>query len=216
MPGRPRKPPTRIILTRHGQTESNRLGLFCGHSETQLTSRGRDQARALGRRLETEPIAACYTSDFSRAIETAAIALAGRGIPHVADAALREIHYGEWEMRKERAVAREASEQYRLMRAEDPRWHPPGGENVGMVRERMAGMLDRISRKHAHETVLVVTHGTAIHCLVAEVLAVAPTHVFRFHVANCGLSEVHIVGGKPVLVTLNETRHLLGLETAAE
>lgn len=216
MPGRPRKPPTRIILTRHGQTESNRLGLFCGHSETQLTGRGREQARALGSRLAPEPIAACYTSDFSRAIETAAIALAGRDVSHAADAALREIHYGEWEMRKERAVAREGSEQYRLLRAEDPAWHPPGGESLPIVRERMAAMLARIIKRHPHETVLVVSHGTAIHCLVAEVLGIAPTHVFRFHVANCGLSEVHIVGGKPVLVTLNETRHLLGLETAAE
>ena len=216
MPGSQRKPPTRVILTRHGQTESNRDGLFCGHSETALTDRGREQARALARRLESEPVTACYTSDYTRAIETAAIALAGRDVRHAADAALREIHYGDWELRKERAVAREGSEQYRLLRAEDPAWHPPGGESLPIVRERMAAMLARIIKRHPHETVLVVSHGTAIHCLVAEVLGIAPTHVFRFHVANCGLSEVQVVAGRPVLVTLNETRHLSGLQTRAD
>jgi len=37
-----------VLVVRHGQTESNREGRFCGHSETPLTPLGIEQARALG------------------------------------------------------------------------------------------------------------------------------------------------------------------------
>ena len=128
--------PTRIFLARHGQTVTNREGRFCGHSETDLTPLGEAQARALGRRLAGTPIAACYTSDFARARRTAEFILEGRGIiPHV-DPDLRELHYGEWELERESEIRRKYPAQYRLMRAEDPAWRPPGGESVPEVRAR--------------------------------------------------------------------------------
>jgi len=211
MPSRPRKPPTRILIARHGQTESNRDGLFCGHSETALTDLGREQARALGRRLADVGITAAYASDFSRAIETAQIALGERPLAPTVDPALRELHYGEWEMQRERLVRKSHPEQYALMRAEDPAWHPPGGENIHMVRQRTAAALARIARKHQNQTVLVVTHGTAINCMLSEVLGMAPEFTFRFDVANCGLSEVHLRSRRLVVVTLNDRSHLQGL-----
>lgn len=211
MSSRPRKPPTRILITRHGQTESNRDGLFCGHSETSLTELGRAQAAALGARLANVDITAAYTSDFSRAIETARIVLDERDITPVVEPALRELHYGEWEMLHERLVRKEHPEQYALMRAEDPAWHPPGGENIVMVRQRTFRALGRIARRHRNQTVLVVTHGTAINCMLAEVLGMAPEFTFRFDVGNCGLSEVVLRGRNLVVASLNDRSHLEGL-----
>jgi broad specificity phosphatase PhoE len=214
VPGRPTKPPTRVLLARHGQTESNRDGLFCGHSETQLTELGREQARSLGQRLAGIAVHAAYSSDFSRAAETAAIALAGRDVGVTPDRELREIHYGDWEMQKERAIAKASPEQFRLMRAEDPRWQPPGGETTTIVRARMLAALARILKRHEHQTTLVISHGTALHCLVAGVLGMPETHVFRLTMANCGLSEIVVRGGRPALALLNETSFLQHLVTA--
>ena len=84
-----RREPTRVLLVRHGQTVTNREGRFCGHSETALTDLGRKQAEALGRRLASVSIDAVYASDFSRAIDTAAIALAGREVQVHIDPGLR-------------------------------------------------------------------------------------------------------------------------------
>ncbi|MFN0147129.1 MAG: histidine phosphatase family protein [Dehalococcoidia bacterium] len=208
---RQKKPPTRIWIARHGQTEANRTGLFCGHAETPLTDLGRAQARALGRRLAAIEFAAVYTSDFSRAVLTAALALDGRALtPHL-DPDLRELHYGEWEMHRESEIRRTHPEQVRLMRAEDPAWQPPGGETTAMVRARTFRALQRIARRHQHHDVLVVSHGTAINCMLAEVLGAAPTHVFRFDVANCGLSRVTAGRSRLAVSLLNETGHLEGL-----
>ncbi|MCK9518602.1 MAG: histidine phosphatase family protein [Dehalococcoidia bacterium] len=207
MPTR-RRPPTRIFVARHGQTESNRDGVFCGHSETNLTALGREQAAALGRRLACTELHAAYTSDLSRAVETAAIVLEGREIAVAVDPGLRELHYGEWEQQRERLVRMAHPEQFALMRAEDPAWRPPGGETVGEVRARTFRALTRIARRHAGQNVLVVTHGTAINCMLSAVLGIAPGYTFRFDVANCGLSEVHARQRRLVVRMLNDTSHL--------
>lgn len=203
--------PTRLLVVRHGQTVSNKEGRFCGHSETELTALGIEQALALGRRLAATTIHAAYTSDFGRAIQTAGYALGERGITPHADPDLRELHYGEWEMEREREIARRYPQQHKLMRDEDPAWQPPGGETLDMVRTRTVAALARIARAHSHQTVLIVTHGTTINCMLGGVLGMPPSHTFRFDVANCGLSEVVIRRTTPVVVTLNDISHLAGL-----
>lgn len=190
---------------------TNREGRFCGHSETELTDLGRAQARALGVRLAGEKLDAVYTSDLGRAIETAALALGDRRVGAAVDAGLRELHYGEWEMEREADVRRRDVAAYRLMRAEDPAWRPPGGETVEEVRERTRAAFERIVAAEAGRRVLVVSHGTALNCLISSLLETPLTHVFRIEVSNCGLTEVHLRSGRPYVVRLNETAHLAGL-----
>jgi broad specificity phosphatase PhoE len=203
---------THIYLVRHGQTVTNREGRFCGHSETNLTELGERQARALGGRLAAEKIDACYTSDYSRAILTAAHVAAGKNIPARVDPDLRELHYGEWEQQKGSDVWKHYRAQYLLMRREDPAWRPPGGETVAEVRERTRAAFDRIVASHPGKRVLIVSHGTAINCLLSSILAIPETHVFRIEISNCGLSEVVTREGRTRVVRLNDTAHLAGLK----
>ena len=202
---------TRLFLTRHGQTVTNTEGRFCGHSETTLTEKGESQARALGARLAKEKFEAIYTSDFSRALETAALIAGSRAITPKADPDLRELHYGEWELEKGNDVFRRWRSQYLLMRHEDPVWRPPGGETVAEVRARTRSAFDRIVAAHEGKGVLVVSHGTALNCLVSTLLGMPESHVFRIDIGNCGLTEVEVRGGKPYVVRLNDTAHLAGL-----
>ena len=202
---------TRLFLTRHGQTVTNTEGRFCGHSETTLTEKGESQARALGARLAKEKFEAIYTSDFSRALETAALIAGSRAITPRADPDLRELHYGEWELEKGNDVFRRWRSQYLLMRHEDPVWRPPGGETVAEVRVRTRSAFDRIVAAHEGKGVLVVSHGTALNCLVSTLLGMPESHVFRIDIGNCGLTEVEVRGGKPYVVRLNDTAHLAGL-----
>ncbi len=206
--------PTQLLLTRHGETVTNREGRFCGHSETALTPLGIEQARALGRRLATLRIDAVFTSDYTRAIDTAAIVLEGRRLTPSFDPDLRELCYGEWEQRRERDVARTHGwrDEYARMRAEDPAWRPPGGETIAEVRARTWAALDRIAAAHSGRTVLVVTHGTAINCLLAAVLGMAPEFTFRLSVANCGLNRLLFSRGRYTVLSMNDTAHLAGIE----
>jgi broad specificity phosphatase PhoE len=211
---RARTAPTRILVARHGETVANREGRFCGHSETELTERGRAQAAALACRLRSTVIHAAYASDFSRAVLTAQAVLAGRSVDLVLDPSLREVNYGDWELERERAVRSRDPEAYRLLAREDPAWRPPRGETLAEVRARTHAALLGIIQRHRARTVLVVSHGTAINCMVAELLGVAPSHTLRFQVSQAAFTEITMSGGRPYLVCLNDRSHLAGLESA--
>ncbi len=202
--------PTRVLLARHGETVANIEGRFCGHAETSLTPRGVQQALALGRRLAPVAIDACYASDLSRAVETARLALGERPVPLVPMPALRERHYGAWEMELESEVRRRDPARYAQMEAEDPAWQPPGGETTAQVRERTFAALRAIIERHRGGTVLAVGHGTMLNCLISVVLGMPETHVFRFDVRHCALFEVEERAGRLTVVRMNDAAHLDG------
>src|SRR5215472_5236918 len=89
----------RIWLVRHGLTEWNTQQRFCGHSDVTLSAQGRVQARWLARRLQEEKISTIYSSDLSRARDTAEIIASRRtqAVPVKASPAWREIDFGAWE-----------------------------------------------------------------------------------------------------------------------
>src|SRR5690625_4543857 len=92
-----------LLLVRHGQTAWNASGRVQGASDTPLDAVGREQARRVARRLASEPIAAVYASDLSRAAETARIiwehvnAAGPTSVRLRLCSELRELGYGEWE-----------------------------------------------------------------------------------------------------------------------
>ena len=65
----------KLLLIRHGESQGNAERRLQGVADYPLTELGREQARALARRLQREgwDLAAIYTSDLSRAAETAEI-----------------------------------------------------------------------------------------------------------------------------------------------
>lgn len=75
----------RVLLARHGESESNERGLVSGDPRTvyELTSAGRQQAGALGSAIANDAIDLCVTSEFTRAMQTADIVLTGRDVPRL-------------------------------------------------------------------------------------------------------------------------------------
>ena len=205
--------PTRIVVVRHGQTYGNIDGLFCGHSETELTPLGIAQARAAGRRLAATHFDAAYASDLSRAAMTATYVLEGR--PHLQptlDPGLREMHYGEWEARPYKELFEESPETIKRFRT--GREHgAPGGETLQQVRDRTVASVRRIAEAHPERCVLVVSHGNAIMALVAELLQVPLESTWSFVVHNTSITELQFTkGGRFSLVSFNDAAHTVGLE----
>ena len=84
------------------------------------------------------------------------------------------------------------------MRAEDPAWLPPGGENVAMVRERTSAALARIAKAHRNQTVLMVMHGTAINCLLSAVLGM------DIGMIRTGMNPIGTVSASAVAANVNK------------
>jgi alpha-ribazole phosphatase/probable phosphoglycerate mutase len=84
-----------IIYETHSITEDNENGIATGWLPGRLSDRGRLVAVELGERRRGDGIAAVFTSDLDRAVESARIAFVGSKIPVFQDERLRECDYGE-------------------------------------------------------------------------------------------------------------------------
>ena len=84
-----------IVFETHSITEDNENGVATGWHPGRLCARGRELARELGKRRGNDALAAVFTSDLRRAIETSEIAFEGSPIPMFRDWRLRECNYGE-------------------------------------------------------------------------------------------------------------------------
>ena len=67
----------KLVLVRHGESEWNKLNLFTGWMDVDLSDKGREEAKNAGKVLKAEgyDFDVCYTSYLKRAIHTLNIAL---------------------------------------------------------------------------------------------------------------------------------------------
>ena len=84
-----------MVFETHAMTLDNDQGHATGWLPGQLSERGLEQARQLGRRRARDGIAAVFSSDLARATQTATEAFAGREISVLYDWRLRECDYGQ-------------------------------------------------------------------------------------------------------------------------
>ncbi len=166
---------TTILLARHGETDWNRDLRFQGHADEPLNDTGRAQARRLAASLGDERLTAVYTSDLSRAAETAAIVAASLGLPVTADPRLREIDVGSWQGRTRAEI-------------DSTRWD---GESYEAHRARALEALFGIAAAHPGERVLVVAHGGTLR-RVQEAAVGEASPVLE----NCGVWAVAVEDGE--------------------
>ncbi len=82
----------RVYVIRHGQSENNIEHKWTGWLDAPLTEQGREDAKKAGAILRGIPFEKIYTSDLSRAMETAAIAVPD--FTYETTPLLREINVG--------------------------------------------------------------------------------------------------------------------------
>lgn len=143
-----------LWLVRHGETEWNSAGRFCGWSDPPLTEQGRAQAAALKNDLANHYFDAFVSSPSIRAVETARLAY---GEPRIDDR-LRELDFGRMEGTTWADCSVELQEKMRDFDS----FQAPDGESVRQMSERvMRALGDLGPGRH-----LVVTHGGVVRfCL---------------------------------------------------
>lgn len=111
-------------------------GRFCGHSDPELNSLGRQQLAGVVDRLSEYSIRRIYTSDLRRARQTAEAIASHFGIGFEVRPGLREIHFGLWEGLSwseieecNPALAKSWAERY-------PNSTAPGGESLQQFERR--------------------------------------------------------------------------------
>lgn len=157
-----------MLLGRHGETNDNRPPLrFQGWRDTPLNDTGRRQAAELAERVAGDGIVSLWSSDLSRARETAEIVGRRLGLAVSLDSRLREANRGDWEGRLFDDVAREEPEAYAAWMRAGREWRFPGGESLLEQQQRVLACVADLRAAGATRT-LAVCHGGSIRVVLCD------------------------------------------------
>jgi broad specificity phosphatase PhoE len=175
-----------ILLARHGETDDNVPPLrFQGQRDTPLNERGRTQARGLAERVAAldPPVTALWSSDLSRARETAEIVGARIGLEPRLDARLREGWRGAWEGSLFEQIEASDPERYAAWRHPDAEigFRFPGGESLAEQQARVLASLRDVAspageslataggrNPDSGDVTLVMCHGGSIRTMLCR------------------------------------------------
>jgi probable phosphoglycerate mutase len=157
-----------ILLTRHGETDDNVAPTrFQGFTDTPLNDTGRRQAHELAERVAGDGIQALWSSDLSRARETAEIVGATLGLGPQLDPRLREGARGRWEGHLMQDVELAEPQLYAAWRRGGADFRFPGGESLREQQQRVTAALVEIHAGSPLPT-MVVCHGGSIRVMLCE------------------------------------------------
>ncbi len=200
---------TRVLLVRHGATTLSAEDRFAGSVDAPLSDDGRAQARALGKRLAAETLAAAYASPMSRTQVTARLIVEGRDVAPTPVDAFREIDHGEWEGMTRSDVKARFGEEYERWENDPFTFAPRGGETgLSVLSRALPAFLDIVGR-HRRSTVLVVSHKATIRILIGHLLGL-DLRGYRdtLDLSPCGLSVLDVQeGGRARLLLYNDVSH---------
>ncbi|HUT81492.1 MAG TPA: histidine phosphatase family protein [Candidatus Bathyarchaeia archaeon] len=181
----------RILLVRHGQSEGNKIGVLQGHSDYPLSEEGIKQAKELGKKLlrDKESFNAIYSSDLSRAAETARIIALETNFEDIhLDDRLREFNLGIFEGKYTQFMTEEENE-FLSSCWKDTAKRIPEGENVDEMVKRIKEAFNEIVEKHnQNETVIIVAHGGTLFHIMQTILGFKLKDRDWFD--NCKITEI--------------------------
>jgi len=147
----------KVFYSPHATSIDNEAKRASGHADVPLAPLGRQQAQALGQHYATEALDAVFSSNLQRATTTAQIAFAGRGLPLVPDARLREYNYGDMTQHPMAQVEAEFPR-----RVTEPF---PHGESLQMVVQRIGSFLRDRLQDYDGKTIVVIGHRATKYAL---------------------------------------------------
>ena len=151
---------TRIIAVRHGETAWNVDTRIQGQLDVPLNDNGRRQAQRLARALAaSEQISAVYSSDLSRAWDTAQSIAAAVGLQTITELGLRERGFGSFQGKTFTELETQWPDETARWRTRDPVWAPPEGETLVAVRERVERATHALAQRHIGSQIVLVAHG---------------------------------------------------------
>jgi broad specificity phosphatase PhoE len=155
-----------ILLARHGETDDNIEPIrIQGRIDTPLNDTGRAQAAQLAEKVAGDGIRSLWSSQLSRAKETAEIVGARIGLEPQVDPRLAEGNRGRLEGRLWQEVARSEPNTYAAWRAAGEEFRFPEGESMLEHQQRVLAALSDI-RAAGPGPSLVVSHGGSIRVVL--------------------------------------------------
>ncbi|WP_068470375.1 histidine phosphatase family protein [Candidatus Protochlamydia phocaeensis] len=184
-----------VYIVRHGETDWNAAGRLQGHTDIPLNAQGMLQAQSLKQVLSHISFKAAFSSDLSRAKETAKCIIDPHPIPLFESSELRERHAGSFEgksfkevdnLMRQFFISRPgASSQEEYLNSV---WHPEV-ETWSSVFCRVKNYLLSHVHPYTGQAILVVSHGGVIRSVLDHVNFIPKN---KWVISNCGYIKLKI------------------------
>lgn len=198
-----------VYVIRHGETEANKNGVFQGHLDVPLSKAGYKQAEEVAKALKDVRFDAVYSSDLSRAYETAKAIMKYQDCCLIRDTRLREVNGGKLQGLTNSEIGERFPEFQKAFSEHRYAARRPGGESFADLDERVQrAMEDFLSwnKDKPGSTICVVSHGGAIRGILK--LAEPDPDFSRGVVGNCSISVLQHDGTAWKLLKVGESGHL--------
>lgn len=203
---------TRLLAIRHGETAWNVDARIQGHIDIELNGQGRQQAARLARALaEGDRPDVLYSSDLSRARDTAAQIAEACALPLHLDPLLRERCFGSLEGCTIEEVHQRDPELAARWRRREPDFVPPGGESLNAFYRRCVETVQRLVQAHPGQTVAVVAHGGVLDCLYRAATGAALDQPRGWSIENASVNRLLCADGRLTLTGWGDISHLEAL-----
>ena len=157
----------RIILVRHGESETNLTKTFTGQLDTALTERGVQQANLAAEYLDKYKIDRVYASTLRRAYVTAKPIAKRQGCGILGRDALQEINAGVWQGLTFDEIIEKYPDTYNVWRADLKSAKPDGGESCEELYSRVVSEFKTIIEEDGDLTVCIVAHATPVRMIMS-------------------------------------------------
>ncbi len=173
----------RLFWVRHGPTHAKSM---VGWSDLPADLSDTAQIARLSDYLpQGAPV---ISSDLIRATATAdAIAQGRPRLPH--DRQLREMHFGDWELKRHNEIEDQAHARAFWENPGDIR--PPRGESWNDVTTRVNAAVSRIFREHSSPDIIAVAHFGVILTQLQQALQLDASATFSHKIDNLSVTELH-------------------------
>jgi broad specificity phosphatase PhoE len=196
----PAQQPRRLLLLRHGRTEWNHARRAQGHAPVELDAVGQEQSRRAAELLAPLSPARLWSSDLTRAVQTAEHVGRVCGLDVELDPRLREFGVGERQgLTFDEAVQRWPHVADAVGFGEQLRGIP-GAETEDEVWERIVPAVgEHLASLLPGETGIAVTHGAAMKLALCGVLGWSREVVGTLGVFdNCQWCSIEVPAGRSV------------------
>ena len=199
-----------ILLIRHGQSEWNKLNLFTGFKNIELSEQGIEEANKAGQNFKNLDIKfnIVFTSELKRAQETAKIILQnldqwdflnneGKIISNIN---LNERDYGDLTGLNKKETAEKFGEEQVHKWRRGYSDQPPNGESLEDVVRRVKKYFEEVIRpaiqSNENDNILIAAHGNSLRALLIVMNIYEPNNI----------NSVELSTGVPIHVILKDNK----------
>ena len=194
-----------ILLIRHGQSEWNKLNLFTGFKNIELSEQGIEEANKAGQNFKNLDIKfnIVFTSELKRAQETAKIILQnldqwnflnneGKIISNIN---LNERDYGDLTGLNKKETAEKFGEEqvYKWRRGYSDQ--PPNGESLEDVVRRVTKYFEEVIKpaiqSNENNNILIAAHGNSLRALLIVMNIYEPHNINSVELSTC--VPIHVI-----------------------